>query len=139
MSQEKASRGLPTFEIFLSGLVYLSAVIFAIFKVIQFCDGECGSFGFSWFLVEYGKFSKIHENFQSIFFLNVFATGLQTGSYFFNDGWWFLNRRRDTDDEEWHRFLKYIRLDVYWLLGHIVISELIRYISPKVSRRIKPS
>lgn len=66
----------------------------------------------------------------------LFITELLLESFEFTKGWKILKRPRDIADDEWLRFLGYIRQDVYWLLAHIIISELIRFINPKASQLI---
>lgn len=68
--------------------------------------------------------------------LNVFdtlATGLQPEQFALEDGWSFLNRQRDEIDDEWQTFTECIQRDVFWLMGHVLISELVRFVFPKVS------
>lgn len=51
----------------------------------------------------------------------------------FDDGWKFLNRKRDDLDYEWEAFTLFIERYIYWYIYHAVISEIVRFIAPKVS------
>lgn len=51
------------------------------------------------------------------------------------DGWLWLNRKRDDIDYEWEAFKSHTTKYAYWLICHILLTEIVRFVAPKVSDR----
>lgn len=49
-----------------------------------------------------------------------------------NDGWTWLNRKRDDIDYEWEAFKVHTTKYVYWLICHALLTEIVRFVAPKV-------
>lgn len=51
----------------------------------------------------------------------------------FTSGWKILQIKRDDLDHEWEMWKSFVFEHVYWFTGHVVVSEIVRIISPNVS------
>lgn len=75
-------------------------------------------------LVEVHKF--IHVN---LFILEIAE---QPTIFYFTEGWDFIGRKRDDVDPEWETFKMLTIKYIFWLICHILLTEIVRFTLPKV-------
>lgn len=62
----------------------------------------------------------------------MFSTDFVNESTELTDGWLWLNRKRDDVDYEWEAFKSHTTKYVYWLICHALLTEIVRFLAPKV-------
>lgn len=116
--------GLPPFEVSVSLVLYVGALIYAIYHAFQYGQSEF----ISGFLFDLKKINSLH------LLMFIFLSGIDVpeNENSFSEGW-FAGRKRDDYDSEWESFVENTHKYVYWYICHVLLSEIVRQLEPHVN------